>query len=274
MMTLDVNYIWTRLLDDLIETGNPVAPRGQPTRELLSYRTVVPMSQPFVTVHERALSYNFATAEAAWILSGDNRLSVLRKYAPSYGNYSDDGATLSGAYGPPLLDQLPYVWRSLMDDPVSRQAVTTIWRPRPAKSVDVPCTIAVQWMIRNDRLHCFDMMRSSDAWLGWPYDIFTFSMVSAFLALRLRPWFKNIELGNIYLTAASQHLYEKNTAMAKICRASNEALHQTYAPLDLNWFDHEDHFHQQLWAIADDIAAPAYPRFLAELRRPEKEKLQ
>ena len=266
-MTLDVNYVWTKLLEDLLETGNVVSPRGLATRELFAYRTIVPMNQPFITVHQRTLSRNFACAEAAWILSGDNRLEPLKKYAPSYAKFSDDLVTLSGAYGPPVIDQLPYVWRSLMDDPYSRQAVLTIWRPRPLKSVDVPCTVALQWMIRNGRLHCLATMRSSDAWLGWPYDVHSFSMISAFLALRLRPWIKDIDLGNLYLTAGSQHLYEKNAALSRVCVKSEEALHPGYAPLDLDWFSDDADLLQQLWANANDVG-PTYPRWLMELRRP------
>ena len=272
-LTLDVNYVWMTLLDDLLETGNIIAPRGQPTRELIAYKTIIPMNQPFVTVHQRALSRNFACAEAAWILSGDNRLSTLLPHAPSYARFSDDGETLSGAYGPPVIDQLPYVWRTLLDDPMSRQAVLTIWRPKPGKSLDVPCTVSLQWLIRNDRLHCLASMRSSDAWLGWPYDVHTFSMISAFLALRLRPHLSGIDLGNLYLTAGSQHLYEKNAAMARICTNSEEALHPGYAPLDLNWYADAEDLRDQLYRNAIDFAAPAYPRWLAELRTPAKEKV-
>lgn len=54
-------------------------------------------------------------------------------------------------------------------------------------------------------------MRSSDAWLGWVYDVHNFSCISAFIALHL----KGVELGALFLTAGSQHLYEGNTEAAK-----------------------------------------------------------
>ena len=250
-MTLDVNYVWRQLLSDLLLVGNHVSPRGISTVELVSHRTIVPMSQPLLTVHERNLSTQFACAEAAWILSGDNRLKTLLPFAPSYAKFSDDGLTLAGAYGPPLLDQLPFVLKTLIEDSSSRQAVATIWRPRPGSSKDVPCTVAVQWIIRNDRLHCIDSMRSSDAWLGWPYDIFSFSMISAFLALRLRMRGLKVDLGNVYLTAGSQHLYEKNYETARACTRSDEVLDRTYAPLELDQFNSSDEdFVEDLWRIA------------------------
>jgi thymidylate synthase len=67
-------------------------------------------------------------------------------------------------------------------------------------------------------------MRSSDVWLGWPYDVFNFSMVGAsvVLALRLHPKFEGLQLGELYLTAGSQHLYETHYGLAENVIAMNE----------------------------------------------------
>ena len=88
-----------------------------------------------------------------------------------------------------------------------------IWRERPEDTKDVPCTVSLQFMIRNNRLHCFDTMRSSDIWLGSPYDVF--NMSSRYILLYLKSIDEvaidhDIELGNLYLTAGSLHLYEEN----------------------------------------------------------------
>ena len=89
------------------------------------------------------------------------------------------------------------------------------------------CTLTVQWMIREGRLHCFDSMRSSDAWLGFPYDCFNFSTLSLYILLMLRehaakatigmpathveyPRYARLlglQLGSLFLTAGSSHLY-------------------------------------------------------------------
>ena len=110
-----------------------------------------------------------------------------------------------------LIDQFTYIVDELINDHNTRQAVATIWRRNPRPSKDIPCTISVQFMVRDNKLHCFDNMRSSDVWLGWPYDIFNFSMCSAFISLlyKLRTGHA-LPLGNIYLTASSQHLYDYN----------------------------------------------------------------
>ena len=115
---------------------------------------------------------------------------------------------MSGAYGPPIIDQLPYIVKSLITDRTTRQAVLTIWRPRPYPSKDIPCTVSMQWLIRDDQLHCITNMRSNDIWLGAPYDIFTFSMVSNYLLLLINECTTSkVSLGLLYLNAASLHLY-------------------------------------------------------------------
>jgi len=149
-------------------------------------------------------------AEFLWILAGLNDVNILAKYNSSMKNFSDDGEILSGAYGPRLLPQIPYVLENLKK-PETRQAVATIWTPSPSDSKDVPCTISLQWLIRGGFLHCTVNMRSSDAWLGLPYDFFTFSQITNYLALVLgRP------VGSVTMNLASSHLYAENHELASM----------------------------------------------------------
>ena len=214
-----VNNTWVNTLRHLIKDGQLAAPRSMKCRELLGFQTIVDMNMPVMSIAARKLSYKFMAAEAAWILSGDNRVSTIKKNAPKIADYADDGITFHGAYGPKVVDQISYVAKTLAKDRDSRQAVINIWRERPEDTLDVPCTVSLQFMIRNNRLHCFDTMRSSDIWLGWPYDVFNMSMISRYVLLYLKSIDMSaveddIELGKLYLTAGSLHLYEKNVKKA------------------------------------------------------------
>lgn len=213
---------WLSLVEALINQGSQVAPRGKPCNELIHCTTEVPMADPILKVKNRNLGYRFMAAEAYWILSGDNRAKTIEPYSKVAASFSDDGIYLSGAYGPKVISQMAYVAKCLVDDPDSRQAVMTIWRENPAPSKDIPCTVSLQWFIRESQvdgqpeLICIDHMRSSDAWLGWPYDVFNFSCVSWFLALILRHHYKvPVNIGNLYLCAGSQHLYDTNLKQAR-----------------------------------------------------------
>lgn len=210
-MTQPATLAWLDRLQDVYSRGHHAAPRGMAIKELLCCTSIVDMNYPIVDVPGRDLGFKFMAAEAAWILSGDNRVSTIKPYARHIENFSDDGQFFYGAYGPRVIDQLPYVARVLAEDPDTRQAVLTIWRPSPPKTKDVPCTVSVQWFIREGTLHCLDTMRSSDLWLGWPYDIFNFSMLSHYLRLILKARYGVVvEVGSLFLTAGSQHIYEKN----------------------------------------------------------------
>lgn len=216
---IKANTAWIKALSTILNAGVPVEPRGKKTVEVPQRTDVVRMRHPVVVNRKRALNYRFMAAEAYWILSGSNVLSELTRYNPKMAEFSDDGVTLFGAYGPPIQAQLDYVVSTLLNDEMSRQAVLTIWRQRPAPTKDVPCTVAMSFMIRDGELNAHVFMRSNDVWLGWPYDVFSFSMVAHLVCCRLNAVraTKPIEPGNLYLTAASSHLYQEHWTGARVC---------------------------------------------------------
>jgi thymidylate synthase len=205
---------WYDQMQLIMEEGRETSPRGQLTKELPSKTLVFDMNYPVITHPTRALGYKFMAAEAWWILSGRDDVEAIAPYSKQISQFSDDGHKFFGAYGPPIIDQLDYVVNAIMRDPDTRQSVLTTWRPNPPKTKDVPCTVAFSWLLRDGVLECHVFMRSSDNWLGIPYDAFNFSMLTAEIVRQLNQspllWSQPIGLGNCHLTAASSHLYERN----------------------------------------------------------------
>lgn len=139
-------------------------------------------------------------------------METIKPYSKQIERFSDDSVYFAGAYGPKVVEQLTYVVNQIHADLHTRQAVINIWRERPAQSKDIPCTLSLQFLTRDGRLNCVATMRSSDIWLGWVYDIFNFSMISAYireLLIQRDPdkW-NHLVLGELTLTAGSQHLYD------------------------------------------------------------------
>ena len=227
----DASIAWYHTIANIFAEGNTVAPRAMKTLELQHYTVQLNMNNPVVLCPKRQLSYTFLAAEALWILSGDDRVETIAPFNKNIAKFSDDGHRFFGAYGPRIMQQFDYVVAKLLEDRDSRQAVMTTWRQNPPRTKDVPCTIAIMFSIRNSRLHCHVFMRSSDVWLGLPYDVFNFSMLAAKVACefnrnvntqRSAYWVDQgkpapVELGFLHLTAASEHLYEQNFAMAREC---------------------------------------------------------
>jgi thymidylate synthase len=225
---MDFSRTWLDAINDILTNGDPVAPRGKMTREIPQRTMVVDMRRPVLRVPDRSLSFRFMAAEAFWILSGDDRVETISPYNSRIKDFSDDGERFFGAYGPKIKAQLPYIIEKLNADEDSRQAGLTIWRECPPNTKDVPCTVAIFFSIRNNKLNAHVFMRSSDVWLGVPYDVFNFSMLSHLVCGLLnehRQLANAVKPGQLFLTAASSHLYETNWADAKLCLAS-EVLEQ------------------------------------------------
>lgn len=208
---------WLKTLDEVIGLGVPVAPRGEETFEILQHSMQVDMRYPVLLAPTRKLSEKFLAAEALWILSGDDRVETIAAYNKNIAQFSDDGKTFFGAYGPRIMQQIDFVVGKLVEDPATRQAGLTTWRPNPPKTKDVPCTIAMFFNIRGGLLNMHVFMRSSDVWLGVPYDVFNFAMIAHLVCARVnteRMPDNFVRPGTLYLTAASRHLYKRNFEQA------------------------------------------------------------
>lgn len=216
--------VWLEALDDVLKNGRFRAPREMPTAEIPHRRVVIDLSHPVVLVPARKLSYTFAAAEALWILAGDDRVETIAPYNPNIAKFSDDGVRFAGAYGGPIAAQFDYVIEKIIDDRDTRQAVISIWRPNPPPSKDIPCTVGLGFEIYENQLNCHVVMRSSDLWLGLPYDVFTFSMLTTkiacaynskrFVGHTIR---EAVKLGQLYLTAWSSHLYARDWEASEAC---------------------------------------------------------
>lgn len=207
-----ISDAWMQLLLTL-KYANKVNPRGIECREEqgLSIR-VLDMRQNILVHHKRKLNYRFMVAEWLWIAAARDDVASLARFNSKIAAFSDDGKIFAGAYGPRLAPQWFWAYKKLIADPDTRQAVVSIWTPTPAGSKDIPCTLSMQFLRRVGQLNCVVTMRSSDAWLGIPYDFFSFSMLANSFAgeLGLVPGWLQINIGSSHLYATD---YEKANAV-------------------------------------------------------------
>jgi len=194
--------LWYEALD-VVRWGHTVAPRQLTSIEISPMALVLTdLNRNLITNPYRKLNYAFAIAEVLWIWSGRKDLEFLRPYNKAMAKFSDDGETLSGAYGPPFTQQRSYILDKFSQDPNTRRAVLTIWRPSPGPSKDIPCTIMLHFLIRESRLNLIVYMRSNDLWLGFPYDLHTFTTIQKQLAAIM-----SVGCGTYTHITGSMHLY-------------------------------------------------------------------
>lgn len=227
MLVENVNFAsaWFDLLRRLYHDGKPVSPRGYETHELLGAQLRVDDMTKNILVHPaRALSYRFAIAEWLWIAAGREDVASIAKYNKHIAQFSDDGVTFAGAYGKRLAPQLDYLLENLKK-PHSRQAVASIWTPSPTSSKDVPCTLSWQLLARDGKLHAVVTMRSSDVWLGIPYDVINFSLLTNGLAGEL-----GLVPGSLVFNLGSSHLYDRDREKAAAVLDAPESLRCVSSP--------------------------------------------
>lgn len=216
------------------------SPRGQKIKESLgvSFTITNPRSRvPYV--FGRSFSVYYMVAELIWYLSANDSTEWISRYSSFWKNISDDGVTANSAYGARLFrrnekiaggrfTQLNYVINELRRDPESRRAIMHLRVPDDSidAKLDVPCTLALQFFIREGRLHQVVNMRSSDLIFGISYDIPAFTMFQELIANEL-----GVELGSYTHVSNSLHIYERHFEMAeKILLKSN--VEKSYAAQD------------------------------------------
>ena len=197
------------------------APRGFSSSERLGVSfTITDAVQRHVALPARRANLIFSFAEALWYLAGTNDLSFISYYAPGMTKYSADGRTLQGtAYGPRIfnyprvdLDQWARIRTVLREDPDSKRAVIQIFDPielRESNNIDVACTLALQFLIRDGALCTVGFMRANDAFRGMVSDIFSFTMLQELMARQL-----GVPVGTYHHHVGSMHVYDSDSEWA------------------------------------------------------------
>lgn len=223
---------WIEIGQALISSGGFLNSRDGGCLEAIGVAFQVDPLQCFVYNPVRKASATYGAAEFLWYMLGTDSIEMIQAYAPQYERFGNDGKA-HGAYGhrwsnDPVFretgtemlgkvhpgamgTQIQAVCSLLRDKPDTRQAVVTMWNAGDllwaieGSRKDIPCTLSIQFHLRNNELHMVVTMRSQDLWLGLPYDAFCFAMLQQMMATEL-----GAEMGTYTHCVGSLHLYERN----------------------------------------------------------------
>jgi thymidylate synthase len=220
----DFTTCYLSLIDSVYNKPQYIsAPRGQKIKEVLGATfTISDAKQRLPYVVGRKFSLTYLIAELTWYLSGNDKTEWISKYSSFWKSISDDGITANSAYGARLFQphdsiaesrftQWDYVVEELRRDPDSRRAIMHLRVPADSidATLDVPCTLALQFFIRNNKLHQVATMRSSDIIFGIAYDVPAFTIFQEILAGEL-----GVDVGSYTHVSNSLHIYERHFDMA------------------------------------------------------------
>jgi len=219
-------YIKKKTIDDLLNNvftsilkeGIEVIPTKGKNIEVFGASLILENPKSRLSQTESRGKAFSAIGEFLWYLSGSNQLDFIQYYLPKYHLFSDDGKTVYGAYGPrlfgksPAKNQIDIITSKLQSNPDTRKAVLQIFDSADIleSHKDVPCTCTMQFVIRCGKLKMAVHMRSNDAYIGLPHDIFSFTMLQEILAREL-----GVEVGTYHHLVGSMHLYDRDKAQAR-----------------------------------------------------------
>lgn len=278
-----LDEIHSCLMETLVEDPDcESAPRGKPIKELIaaSFTLMNPRCR-IISSQSRNVNYGFAVGELCWYLRGDNDLATMQYYNRRMPQFSDDGLTINSAYGHRIfrprwssasamgsetVSQFDNALLELKADPDSRRAVIHINEPSDLRravtdgSKDVPCTMSLQFLIRNRRLHMHVLMRSNDVVWGLPYDVFSFTSLQEAFMLTLREEGVPVDdIGQYHHTAGSLHIYDTHYEMARSVLSEEWVDSMPMSPFDLEGIrllaeEEEPSIREEGWA--DIMACP------------------
>lgn len=197
-----------------------------------------------VTIPERKWYAPLAYGESLWLASGRNDMEYINLYGSNMRNFSDDGKTMRGGYGPRFrhyngstedydirqmskelpseVDQFRYVVECFKKDECTRQAIINIGDPMKdcfdesrnhKKTKDIPCTRMLHFMkdAQENKLNLIVSMRSNDLiWGASAVNIFNFTLMQEYFAAIL-----GMEIGSYYHIANNLHFYEDKREMVE-----------------------------------------------------------
>jgi thymidylate synthase len=245
-----------------LELGESAGARGQDAQEIVGYtlRILEPWNFIF-DIPERNLNHSIGALELCGLIGQTDIDTPSRTVVKALGQFQNSG-TAWGAYGPRLRGQLGLLLNELANDLFTRRAVITIYDGRVdlgRKVNDIPCTLGMQILIRNDQVHMITRMRSNDAWLGLPYDL----MMFAGLQRSIAHWM-GFPPGELIHQVGSMHLYARNRAAAQHVWSVNAGwapVTEKYAPVP--------------WLLPDFTYAVQYCQdVLAGIRRSPQTELE
>jgi len=154
--------------------------------------------------------------ELLWYLNGSDQLDFISYYIKTYNKFSDDKKTLYGSYGTRVFNengnQFENVVKLLKERPSTKQAIVQVLKPEDlfVKTKDLPCTMSLQFLVRDNKLEMYTYMRSNDVIKGFIHDVFCFTFLQEIMARRL-----GYQLGTYTHVTTSLHLYEEDVQNAK-----------------------------------------------------------
>ena len=212
------------LMKHVLETGVQKGDRtGTGTLSVFGYQMRFDLAAGFPAVTTKKLHLRSIIYELLWFLRGDSNIGYLRDNKVSiWDKWADENGDLGPVYGYQWrswpdpkggsIDQIEKLLLGLKNNPDSRRHMVTAWNPADVDSMALPpCHCLFQFYVANGRLSCQLYQRSADIFLGVPFNIASYALLTMMVAQ-----VTGYKPGEFVHTFGDAHLYSNHLDQARI----------------------------------------------------------
>ncbi len=211
------------LMQTIVDTGADKADRtGTGTRSIFGAQMRFDLSQGFPLLTTKKLHLRSIIHELLWFLSGDTNIRYLRENGVTiWDEWADENGELGPVYGHQWrawptpdgghVDQIRQVLESLQNNPDSRRHIVCAWNVAEVPAMALPpCHLLFQFYVARGRLSCQLYQRSCDFFLGVPFNIASYALLTHMFAQQC-----GLEAGDFVWTGGDVHLYANHLEQAQ-----------------------------------------------------------
>lgn len=208
---------------------------GVGTRSIFGYDMRFDLSKGFPLVTTKKLHLKSIVYELLWFLRGDTNVQYLRDHGVSiWDEWADENGNLGAVYGKQwrrwetpddrVIDQIQNLLNEIKTNPNSRRLIISAWNVGELDKMALPpCHLLFQFFVANGRLSCKLTQRSADAFLGVPFNIASYSLLTHMVAQQT-----DLEVGEFVWSGGDCHIYHNHFDQVK-----EQLTRQPFAPPQL-----------------------------------------
>jgi len=194
-MTIMNELFYLNLLEEVMKKGTDRGDRtGTGTRGLFGKQLEFDISTTFPLLSTKRMFFKAIAVELLWFIQGDTNIQYLKDNGVTiWDEWADENGDLGPVYGKQwrnwetpdgrIIDQLKWVRDEIIKNPNSRRLIVSAWNPADVeKQALPPCHCLFQFYVNGDKLSCHLYQRSADMFLGVPFNIASYSLLTMLMA--------------------------------------------------------------------------------------------
>ena len=212
------------LLQHVLDNGTDKSDRtGTGTRSVFGYQMRFNLADGFPVLTTKKLHLKSIIHELLWFLAGDTNIRYLKENGVRiWDEWADENGDLGRVYGAQwrswrgangeTVDQIANVVRQIRQTPDSRRLIVSAWNPAEVDDMALPpCHALFQFYVANGKLSCQLYQRSADIFLGVPFNIASYALLTMMMAQVC-----GLQAGEFVHTLGDAHLYQNHLEQAQL----------------------------------------------------------